>query len=359
MMPLLVWGAPGLPETRGDHQGVDLLKVRKARFLASLLACLTVLSIAAMSGPVALGATRYELRFVTGRQPQDAEVGETIKAADLNDAAAFVQVEVVDASGTRATTVKSTVGFTLKSGTGFASGSGLLSVLPQPLVNGVATFGEGTLSIAKENEPQFTDYALVPRTTKGAQIIGPQSDGFDIWEDGESCTGVLDDPNRICEASLRGGGAEGEDTYTLDAAGTLGASELTSGELPGLDCAGQREIFANAVFSYATTGSNTPVFLENHITRADWRASANNGQAHADWCIGLPTASPWIANGANYSQLDTDLDGSLDLYVALAPRCPVANPSGSAPCIVSQNPDGDGGSITLGWLTAGDPPRRT
>jgi hypothetical protein len=58
-------------------------------------------------------------------------------------------------------------------------------------------------------------------------------------------------------------------------------------------------------------------------------------------------------------QKDTDGIGGVDLYVGLAPKCPTANPSGSAPCIVSQNSDGKGGSITLGWLPAGDPPRRT
>ena len=104
---------------------------------------------------------------------------------------------------------------------------------------------------------------------------------------------------------------------------------------------------------------NTPVFLENHITKGDWRASANNGQAHADWCIGLVHESDWDNSGAVPTQMDTDQDGELDLWVALAPRCPVANPSGAAPCIVSQTGDGKGGSITRGWLLAGDPPRRT
>lgn len=311
---------------------------------------MTVLSIAALTAPAALGAAKVQLRFVQNRQPRDAEVGDTIKAADLNDAAAFVQVELVDEAGNRVATSKGPVSFTLKTGVGYASGS--LSVTPQPLVNGLATFGEGTLSIGTENEPQFTDYALVPFTTKGTFITGPASDGFDIWEDGESCAGGGDS----CEASLRGG----NDQYLLDAAGTLGVSELSS-VLPGLVCPGQDEIFANSVFSYATTGSSplAPVFLSNHITKADWQASANNGQAHAEWCIGLPTAAPWVNNGASYAQLDTNLDGTLDLYVALAPRCPVMNPQNYAPCIVSQTGDGMGGSTSYGWLPGGDPPRRT
>jgi hypothetical protein len=331
------------------------MKVRNVRFMASMLAALTVLAITALTAPIALGATNYELRFVT--QPLDAQVGALITSSRLNEAStSFVQVEVVEAgTDNRVTTVNGPVGFTLRTGTGFAAGT--LNVVPQPLVDGVATFGltangDPTLSIGTENEPQFTDYALVPRTTRGPRITGSPSFGFDVWEDGEACTGLDAD---FCEANLRGG----NDHYTLNAAGTLGASELTSGELPGLVCAGQKAIFANSVFSYATTGSNTPVFLENHITKADWRASANNGQAHADWCIGLVNESDWANSGAVPTQLDTDLDGQPDLWVALAPKCPSANPSGSAPCIVSQNSDGKGGSISLGWLPAGDPPRRT
>ena len=278
-------------------------------------------------------------------------MNQTIRTADLNVGSGFVQIEVVDAvTKARITNFSKPIGFVLNAADGFATGN-VLDVTPRVPVNGVATFVDGTLSIDTENEPQFTDYSLVPVTTRGPLVTGLPSEGFDVWEDGESCTGGVD----ICEANLRGG----NDHYTLSAAGTLGASELTFGELPGLVCAGQKAIFPNSVFSYATTGSNTPVLLENHITKADWRASANNGQAHADWCIGLLTDAPWIANGADFDRVDTDLDGFEDLYVALAPKCPVANPQNSAPCIVSQNSDGKGGSITGGWRTAGDPPRRT
>ena len=321
------------------------MKSTRGRSTVVILAM--ALAVAGSISSVALGASKLELRFVQGHQPQDAEVGDTIRSSDLNDAAAFVQVELVDADGNRVSTSKGPVGFTLATGTGYATGS--LQVIPQPLVNGLAEFGVGTLSIGTENEPQFTDFALVPITTKGAFITGPASFGFDVWEDGESCQGGGD----TCEASLRGG----NDLYTLDAAGSLGASETSF--LPGLECEGQDEIFPNSVFSYATTGGATPVFLSNHITKAEWQASANNGQAHAEWCIGLVSPAAWIANGADYVQQDTDLDGTPDLYVALAPRCPVANPSGSAPCIVSQTGDGAGGSLSLGWLPGGDPPRRT
>jgi hypothetical protein len=322
------------------------MKVRNELFTSAVIAAMTVLTIAVLTVPAASGAGKNQLLFVT--QPRDAEAGATITSAEFVDGSSFVQVKLVDGSGNPVTTSKALVTFRLETGPGLASGT--LQVVPQPLVNGVATFTTGTLKILTENEPQFTNYRLVPRTTKPPVVTGPASAPFDIWEDGDTCAGGED----TCEASLR----EGNDHYTLDAAGTLGASELFSA-LPGLRCEGQDEIFSDAVFSYATTGSNTPVFLMNHITKEDWQASANNGQAHADWCIGLVSPAPWEANGAEYAHLDTDLDGEKDLYVALAPRCPVANPQNSAPCILSRTGDGAGGSITRGWLTGGDPPRRT
>jgi hypothetical protein len=338
--------------------------MKKNRAVASVIASATALLVGLVLAPAA-SAANLELRIVdpdgptgplTG-QPQDAKVNETIRTADLNTGGGFVQVEVVDAdTGARVTNFTKPIGFVLETGDGFASGN-VLDVTPQVPVNGVATFGEGTLSIDTENEPQFTDYALVPVTTRGPSITGPASDGFDVWEDGESCTGVSTDP---CEATLVPG--NGTDTYTLHADGSLGASELFD-VLPGLTCPGQALVFDEQVFSYATTendGSpNTPVQLVNHITRRDWKASANNGQAHADWCIGLVEEDDWAASGATPTQLDTDGDGALDLWVALAPRCPSQNASAAAPCIVSRTGDGAGGSITIGWLPGGDPPRRT
>ena len=331
------------------------MKSRNTRFMTALVTFGLIIALAGLIAPAALGASGSKFVFVA--QPLDAKAGATITSSRLLDGTSFVKVQLVDATTlTPVTGSKALVTFKLATGPGLATGT--LQVVPQPMdANGVATFGAGTLKILTENEPQFTDYKLIPITSKNPLITGAASNGFNIWEDGETCNGIVDDPNRICEATLRGGGSEGEDTYTLDAAGTLGASELTSGELPGLVCPGQKTIFANAVFSYATTGSNTPVFLENHISKADWKASANNGQAHADWCIGL--LNPWTAVGGPAVQKDTDGIGGVDLYVGFAPKCPSANPSGSAPCIVSQTGDGLGGSISRGWLPAGDPPRRT
>lgn len=307
--------------------------------------------IAFLLAPAA-GAADLELRWLSG-QPQDAEVNATIKTADLNADGGAIRIGVFEVGGvTPVANFSKPIGFVLNTADGFATGN-VLDVVPQVPVNGVAEFGLGTLSIDTENEPQFTDYSLIPVTTRGPSVTGDPSDGFDVWEDGESCTGGSD----TCVAKLRGNDG---DTYTLTAAGSLGASELFD-ELPGLQCPGQKAVFDNRIYSYATTGSAplAPVRLVTHISKAEWRASANNGQAHADWCIGLVTEAAWDASGANPVQLDTDLDGVKDLWVAIAPKCPTANPSASAPCIVSQNADGKGGSTAIGWVPGGDPPRRT
>lgn len=368
MIGVLVWGAPDLPDNDGDHQGVDRL-VRKTRVTASVMAVCGALMIAVLLAPVANAADPL-LRFVdppgdaTG-QPQDAEAGATIRTSDLNVGGGSIQIEVVDSvTKVRLTNFSKPISFKLATAIpepGISAAVGDLDVESQIPVNGVATFGANTLVINTENEPQFTDYALVPISLRGPSAAGEQSAGFDIWEDGNSCTGAVNAPP--CEAKLIPG--SGSDTYTLsNVAGSLGASELFD-ELDSLRCPGQKEIFDDRIFSYATTETNdetpnTPVKLVSNITKADWRASANNGQAHADWCIGLLSKAPWENNGADYQEIDTNgaLPGGV-LFVALAPKCPTANPAGSAPCIVSQNSDGKGGSVAIGWLPGGDPPRRT
>ena len=311
---------------------------------------LGTIALGSLIGPAASGAPKHELRFLA--QPTDAEAGATITSTDFLSGSDFVQVELVDAhTGDRITNSNALVTFRLATGPDLASGN--LQVAAQPLVAGVATFSAGTLRILTENEPQFTDYKLEPRTTKPPVITGPASHGFDIWEEADTCTGDS------CSVSLRGG----EDDYSVTTSGTLSASQLSSAVLPGLTCAGQAVVFSGSVFSHETTEASAPfepVFLTNHITKQDWKASANNGQAHADWCVGLKTSAPWVKNGADFVEKDTNgsAPGGM-LFVGLAPKCPAHDPAGFAPCIVSKTGDGAGGSISSGWLPGGDPPRRT
>ena len=50
MMPVLVWGAPGLPEVCGDHQGVESVKVRRFRFVSFVLVA-AIVGLVPMAGP--------------------------------------------------------------------------------------------------------------------------------------------------------------------------------------------------------------------------------------------------------------------------------------------------------------------
>lgn len=335
-----------------------------------LVTAITALAVFGPFAPSAAGASKYSFRFVT--QPADAEIAPaTITSSEFVGGSNFVQVELVEQVGetlVRVTNVKQTVTFTLATqnlGPNEAVAAGTLNVIPQPLVNGVATFGAGTLSIGAVNEPQFTSYALVPKNTKGALVTGPASNGFDIFEDG--CTTAS-----TCSAVIRGETPQvGEDTYGLRSAGTLGASEIGASKLTGFVAAcetlGQTEIFANSVFVHETTDTTFPnsplsVSLTSHITKTDMKASANNGQAHITWCVATETEQPWLHNGGTHTSDRVDTNGAAPgglLFVGTAPPCPQANPSDFAPCIVSQNGDGGGGNITTGYLPGGDPPRRT
>jgi hypothetical protein len=351
---------------------VDLVKRRTLRSIAAV--GVFALVVTGLYASTATAAPKYEFRFVT--QPVDSEMSPApITGVDFVGDSNFVQVGLFDKStDLPVTNVKQTVTFGLAAGT-LAAGTpdeepaaiGRLRVIPQPLVNGVATFGldslgVSTLKIDDPNEPQFTSYALVPRNTKGALITGPASSGFDIFEDG--CNS-----STTCDVTVRGDTQQaGEDTYSLLSPGTLGASEIANGNLPGFVAAceelGQTEIFAATIFVHESTDTANevpaPVLLTSHITKKDMQAFPNNGQAHISWCTATLTEAPWIANGGEHLGLAVDVNGNGDfLWVGLAPACPQADPSSNAPCIVSQNGDGAGGSITTGYLLGGDPPKRS
>ncbi len=219
-------------------------------------------------------------------------------------------------------------------------------------LNGIATF-DNSLSIAEPNEAAFTDYKLVPRVTQPdldpvvAPTDGAASGPFDIW--GVGCQGDG------CTVGLR----DGKDTYETSEEVALTASDLTSGLT--FTCPGQTLIFASHIFSHATFGGEGgPVFLKSRITRQEMKAATNNGQPSVKWCIGLKSSAPWIHNNTSFTAQDQNgvAPGGI-LFVAFAPKCPKTAPETFAPCIVKQTSDGDGGNITTGWLTGGDPPRRT
>ena len=229
--------------------------------------------------------------------------------------------------------------------------------------DGIATFeplegSENPLSIPDPNQPFTTAYKLIPVVVPPPPpsssvalaleggVTGSPSAPFDIWEDG--CHG------NGCSVNLTPGTSS--DNYTLREPGGMGASQLGLGGT-SIVCPTQQLIFSTNLFFHATTG-NGPVFLVSHISAADRKAAANNGNKVMGWCVGLKTPGPW-----HFAQQNTNgipgLQTPGDLYVGMAPRCPKKNASAKAPCIASQNGDGVGGTFIRGWLPGGDPPRRT
>ena len=311
---------------------------------------------------VAVAENGYTVSLVN--QPKDALEGQTITSVPLNPNQGFLRVRVTDGeSGVPGVEVS----FELAVGTNLASGE--LFVIPQTTnASGVATFGPNTVWIGDANEPQFTDYKLVPiaydaGSTDALAIAaagtGPPSAGFDIFEEGCRGTG--------CSVAIR----DGNDVYTTTQNVRLTASVLSASTLPGMQCRNQLLVFPSDVFVHETSGSGV-VGLVNHVTFSDLNGGEGGGELavasddpddddgpRIKWCVGTKTRTPWERNGAPFTRQDTNGDGKLDLFVGAAPRCPRTNPRNFAPCIVSRVSDGAGGFFLRGWLPGGDPPRRT
>jgi hypothetical protein len=295
----------------------------------------------------AVSGTSCSLDIVN--QPTNAKQTQLITGDPFQGGDDKVTVQLLDGNGLALTTYPVTVTFSLatigvdENGQGLVGGT--LSVTPENTdANGLATF-DTQLQIAEKNEAEFTAYSLQPQTTGAPSITGAQSNGFDIWETQCATAG--------CSVSLRGADL---DLYTSPANGDLSASQLPFNASTNIVCAGQTVIFGDSVFEHEFTGTGA-VFLKSHVTRADMKKAANNGQAHVQWCVGLPV--PWAAVGGTAEPQDTNGSAPLGiLYVGIAPACPNMNPAASAPCISRQYGDGNGGSFTEGFLPP-DPTRRT
>lgn len=337
---------------------------RKFRSTSSFVVLATALALMGLTAPGAQADLTVGVHVVIVNQPTDAGVDDLISADAFDPSGGgengFVEVEVTE-------TVEVFEGEVSHLETGPVIGAEVTFVLPDgsPSMDiavdsrftdetGTATFApeessENPLSIGTANQPFTTDYTLVPVATPPGEgelpVEGEASNGFDIWEDG--CHGAG------CNVNVR----NLNETYTAGGDVGLGASVVPAGS-GEISCVGQRIIFSNSIFFHATTGDGTDtVLLVEHITRDDMKASTNNGQKHIGWCIGLKLADAWIHNGASYTP---QVVGSETLFVAMAPKCPNKKKAVEfAPCIVSQMGDGLGGSFIRGYVTGGDPPRRT
>lgn len=472
MIPVLVWGAPDLPDVHGDHQGVDHLKNRRFRalslFIVAAVLGLVPLAAPALAAPATVVAdlnpdtglpagqasglsfaitpeSRTLSRFtltppsgyqvvsvdpvaggtssisggavvvtglsaspsqtttvtfsakascvngthtwtvdardaqnraytatgdrqsqVTGdcdldilNQPSNTEAGELITSGDRQTGGA-IQVRLVDDLGNPVTHFPVAVTFVF--GSNPVGASATLTVGTETTdATGVATFDDETpaaeggdgLEINTANVAAFTEYTIVPRGATLTSITGDPSAGFDIWENATKCAGAN------CTLSHDG------DEYVVpggQADALLSASTFSTSE-SNINCAGYEEITSDVVW-HEYTGSG-PVLVKIHITRAEMKASANNGQARVALCVGLLDEGAltgfdkWAALGVTADHQDSDGDTFDDIWVALAPACPNQNPAGSAPCIARQYGDGNGGSWTEAWIPGGDPPRRT
>jgi hypothetical protein len=335
---------------------------RRIRSTSLFVFLVATLVLSGLGAPASLAQEEGDLvvSIVEGQQPADAGKNDLITATPFDNtspAGGFVQVQVskyvfdgeslvLVPAGEGEVEVK----FRLATGAGLASGT--LSVTPELTDgDGIATF-DTSLSIAETNDFMATDYQIVPQARYFSEITlledgwpfeGGPSDGFDIWEDGCSGTG--------CNVNLR----SNLETYTAQGNFGLAASQLSANLV---NCPTQRVIFSGKTFFHVTTGDESEVVrLETHITRADMKAAANNGQRHVGWCIGLESSDPWDHNGAAYTEQTI---GGKTFFVAMAPKCPNKKTAPQfAPCVVSQSGDNDGGSFIRGFVLGGDPPRRT
>jgi hypothetical protein len=319
------------------------MKRKHYRVIGALAVLVAVSGSLALTAGPASAAANFHLGFVT--QPADATEGALITSVPFVTSAARVQVELLNSSNQRVANFPVTVRLTLASGPGLASAT--LTAPDRQTVNGVATFDP--LSIGTSNEAELTDYRLVASSPDNPTFGTATSNGFDIW--GTAC--IISDA--CSSVSIR----NGKDVYSSSETGTfIAASAIPTSSTTPFDCPGYVPFFANQVFENTSSGTGA-VSLSSHVTRDDMKAAASNGQTTVGWCVALKSPERWEKNGAAYTPVDVDGDGSADLFVALSPKCPKKSPDTFAPCIKRQFGDGNGGNFTEGFLPPGDPPRRT
>jgi hypothetical protein len=336
---------------------------RQVRFMSFVVLLAAALALTGLLAPGA-GAQVFTATFIAN--PTDAVKNQVITTVPLNPGAPKVKVQV---SATETSVAGLLVTLQLVEGPGFATTANLSGNVATTDGSGVATFPD--LKIGDPNEATFTDYefeAIVagdvptsePATGTAFASEGAFSNPFDIWDAG--CRGSG------CSVAIR----NGLDVYRTTQNVRLTASDLSASTLPGLQCPNQPlVVFPGDVFVHETNGTGV-VGLTNHVTFADLNGGGGGGAAalgvadddpdsgpRIKWCVGTKTRAPWLRNGAPFTRRDTNGDGTLDLYVGIAPKCPATAPRSYAPCIVSRVRDGHGGFFIRGWLPGGDPPRRT
>jgi hypothetical protein len=254
------------------------------------------------------------LRFVTGHAPSDARVGQTITASPYDPGGPIVQVEVIDAGGSRVTS--SNAAITVARGPSARSGT-LSGTTTATASAGVASFGN--LSIGAPGT-----YSL---TASSAWLTSATSSSFRVDQVAVPC---LEDVT--CTASIANDQTSFDVTAPANAAPDAGFLAISNAIGPSFDCTGYTELTATPTTIVGPDRTKTvTATIDRHALSAQHRSASS-----VQMCFGAPypfTPRP----GASLHSLDTNGDGTADFYYALLPDC------GAAPCVAKrkQNEDCD------------------
>ena len=272
------------------------------------------------------------LRFVAGRQPADARVGQTISAADLDPAGPSVQVEVVDGAGNRVTSSSASITIALGSSVGSGTLHGTTTVTATA---GVASFA--SLSIDAPGT-----YTL---RASSAGLTAASSDSFRVDQVAVAC---IEDVT--CTASI----TNGTTTFSVTAPGNAhldaGALLLDNGVGVPIDCSGYDELTATPT---VIEGPDRAKTVTSTIAKSKMNQQPNNGASFLQMCFG---ANYTFATrpGTPLTGVDTNGDGVNDFFFGLLPDC------GTPPCVSSRNKTnaGDGVIVSQTPGGTGDPAYR-
>jgi hypothetical protein len=281
---------------------------------------------------VAAGTCAVALRFVAGRGPANARVGQTISAIDYQPAAASIQVEVVDGAGNRVTSSTASITIALGSGVGLGTLHGTTTV--------AATAGVATFSNLSIDAPGT--YTL--RATS-AGLTAATSDAFRVDQVAVVCAEDV-----TCTASI----ANGTTNFSVTAPGNAhvdaGALVLDNGIGVQIDCTGYDELTATPT---VIEGPDRIKTVTSTIDKSKMNQLPNNGASFLQMCFGA-TYTFATRPGTPLTGVDTNGDSVADFFYGLLPDC------GTAPCVSSRNKTkaGDGVIVTQAPGGTGDPAYR-
>jgi hypothetical protein len=265
------------------------------------------------------------LRFVAGRQPAAARVGQTISSVAYQPAAASVQVEVVDGSGNRVTSSTASVTIALGPSVGLGALHGTVTVAASA---GVASFANLSIDAPGTYTLQASSPGLPSAT----------SDAFRIDNVAVACVEDV-----TCSASL----ANGTTTFDVTAPGNArtdaGVLVLDNGVGVQIDCVGYDELTATPT---VIDGPDRAKTVTSTIDKSRMNQLPNNGASFLQMCFGAPYTFA-TQPGTTLTGVDTNGDSVADFFYGLLPDC------GTAPCVSSRNKTNAGDGVIVTQAPAG------